>query len=47
MLQVIGGVRQHVQNCYDKDAEYDQLIDTANTSVLESTDFSANWPSNE
>jgi hypothetical protein len=47
MLQVIGGVRQHVQNCYDKEAEYYQLIDTANTSVLKSTDFSANWPSNE
>jgi hypothetical protein len=46
MLQVISGVRQHVQNCYDKEAEYYQLIDAANTSTLQSTDFSAGWTSN-
>jgi hypothetical protein len=46
MLEVINGVRSHVQTCYDKEAEYYQLIDTANTEVLESTDFSAGWPSN-
>ena len=39
-------VRNHVQNCYEKEAEYITLIDTANTSVLESTDFGSGWPSN-
>ncbi len=46
MLQIISGVRQHVQSSFDKEAEYYQLIDSANTSTLESTDFSAGWPSN-
>lgn len=46
MLQVINDVRTHVQQCFDKEAEYYQLIDTANTVVLETTDFSAGWPSN-
>lgn len=46
MQEVITGVRQHVQNCFNKEAEYFNLIDTANTSVLEATDFSAGWPSN-
>ena len=46
MLEIISGVRQHIQSCYDKESEYYQLIDTANTEVLESTDFSAGWPSN-
>lgn len=46
MSQVINSVRTHVQQCFDKEAEYYQLIDTANTTVLETTDFSAGWPSN-
>lgn len=46
MTQVINGVRSHVQQCFNKEAEYYQLIDTANTSVLEATDFSVGWPSN-
>lgn len=46
MTQVINVVRTHVQQCFDKEAEYYQLIDTANTTVLETTDFSAGWPSN-
>ena len=46
MSQVINVVRTHVQQCFDKEAEYYQLIDTANTAVLETTDFSAGWPSN-
>lgn len=46
MLSVINGVRSHVQNCFDKESEYYALIDTANTEVLEATDFSAGWPSN-
>lgn len=46
MLNVISTVRNHVQSCFDKEAEYYQLIDSANTAVLESTDFSAGWPSN-
>lgn len=46
MTQVINGVRSHVQACYNKEAEYYQLIDTANTSTLQATDFSAGWPSN-
>lgn len=46
MTQVINSVRGHVQHCFNKEAEYYQLIDTANTTVLESTDFSAGWPSN-
>lgn len=46
MSQVINTVRNHVQQCFNKEAEYYQLIDTANTTVLETTDFSAGWPSN-
>jgi hypothetical protein len=46
MLEVINGVRAHVQNCFNKEAEYYNLIDTANAMVLASTDFSAGWPSN-
>ena len=46
MTQLISSVRQHVQSCYDKEFEYYELIDNANTEVLESTDFSAGWPSN-
>lgn len=46
MLQVVNGVRDHVQQCYNKEAEYYSLIDTSNTQVLESTDFSADWPNN-
>jgi len=46
MLEIISSVRRHVQSCYDKELEYFTLMDTANTSVLESTDFSAGWPSN-
>jgi hypothetical protein len=46
MLEIISGVRRHVQSCYDKESEYFTLMDTANTSVLESTDFSAGWPVN-
>lgn len=47
MSEVINGVRSHVQACYDKEFEYHQLIETANQQTLESTDFSAGWPSNE
>lgn len=43
---VTTAIRQHVQNCFDKEAEYYHLIDTANNSVLETTDFTAGWPSN-
>jgi len=43
---VTNAVREHVQNCFDRESEYYNLIDTANNSVLESTDFSAGWPSN-
>jgi hypothetical protein len=46
MLSVVSAVRQHVQNCYNKEFEYYNLIDTANSSVLETTDFSAGWPIN-
>lgn len=46
MSTVISTVRNHVQTAFDKEAEYLQLIDTANNEVLESTDFSAGWPSN-
>jgi hypothetical protein len=46
ITSVTNAVREHVQNCFDKEAEYYNLIDTANTSVLETTDFSAGWPSN-
>lgn len=46
MLAVIEGVRNHIELCFDKEAEYYELIDTANTVVLESTNFSAGWPSN-
>ncbi len=45
-LEVVNGVRDHVQLSFNKEAEYYNLIDTSNTSVLESTDFSAGWPSN-
>jgi hypothetical protein len=43
MLTVISTVRQHVQACFDKEAEYFNLIDTSNSSVIESTDFSTGW----
>lgn len=43
---VIDTVRNHVQSCFNKEKEYLDLIDVSNTSVLESTDFSAGWPSN-
>jgi hypothetical protein len=46
MTEVISGVRQHVQSCYAKEAEYYQLINVSDTTTLESTDFSAGWPSN-
>lgn len=46
MTEVINGVRNHVQACFNKEAEYHNLIDTANNEVLESTDFSAGWPTN-
>lgn len=46
MSNVISGVRQHVQACFNKEAEYYLLIDTADQATLEATDFSAGWPSN-
>lgn len=46
MLEVISGVRAHVQNCFNKEAEYYTLIETADNAVLANTDFSAGWPSN-
>jgi hypothetical protein len=46
MTYIIDGVRQHVQSCFNKEAEYYQLIDTASIDVLEATDFSAGWPNN-
>lgn len=46
MTQVVNGVRQHVQACFDKESEYYTLIDTADQATLEATDFSAGWPSN-
>lgn len=46
MTEVINSVRNHVQQCFNKEKEYYDLIDTANNEVLESTDFSAGWPSN-
>jgi hypothetical protein len=45
-LEIVNGVRDHVQSCFNKEAEYYNLIDTSNTSILESTDFSAGWPNN-
>jgi hypothetical protein len=33
----------HVQKVFDKEAEYFNLIQTANTEVLEQTDFSRGW----
>jgi hypothetical protein len=46
MNQVVNGVRQHVQSCFDKESEYYTLIDTADQATLEATDFSSGWPSN-
>jgi hypothetical protein len=46
MLEVISGVREHVQNCFNKEAEYYQLIDTSTVEELRLVDFSAGWPSN-
>jgi len=46
MLSIINTVRSHVQACYDKEFEYHTLVDTANNTVLSSTDFDAGWPSN-
>lgn len=46
MNEVIDAVKNHVQNCFQKEKYYFDLIDTSDVSVLESTDFSADWPSN-
>lgn len=43
---VANAVYDYVQSCFNKESEYLTLIQTANTTVLESTDFSAGWPSN-
>ena len=45
-LEIVNSVRDHVQSCFNKEAEYYNLIDTSNNAVLETIDFSAGWPSN-
>ena len=45
-LEVVNSVRDHVQLSFNKEAEYYNLIDTSNTAVLQTIDFSAGWPSN-
>lgn len=46
MNEVISAVKNHVQTCFNKEAEYYDLIDTADSVTLENTDFSLGWPSN-
>ena len=45
-LEVVNSVRDHVQLCFNKEAEYYNLIDTSTIVVLQTIDFSADWPSN-
>jgi len=47
MSTVIDSVRNHIQNCYNKEAEYHSTISTSSKSVLESTDFNLGWPAND
>lgn len=46
MANIITSVRNHVQACYNKEAEYLNMIDTMDTNELEDVDFSSGWPSN-
>ena len=45
-IQIVDSVRDHVQACFNKEAEYYNLIDNSNTAVLKTIDFSAGWSSN-
>lgn len=47
MVAVVGAVRTHVQACFNKEAEYHALVDSATRSELEVFDFSAGWPPND
>lgn len=47
MMNVILTVRDHVQAAFTQEAYYVNLICTANTSILQTTDFTQGWPSND
>lgn len=45
MFAAINAVRTHIQDCYNKEAEYIALIDAAQTSEsLAAIDITENWP---
>lgn len=46
MAAVVGAARTHVQACFNKEAEYHALIESATREELEVMDLSVGWPSN-
>jgi hypothetical protein len=46
MLVIVNAVRNHVQSCFNKEAEYCNVVDTSDEETLENIDFSLGWPNN-